>query len=194
MGHLLATGILDQGDADLVAARLGSAEMDSGYGLRTLSTRAQGFNPLGYHTGSVWPHDTALAVEGLAATGHAQVATAFVHGLVDAAEAFRYRLPELYGGSGKDSEAVPTPYPPACRPQAWAAAAPVAIITALLGIEPDVPGGTLRVAPVRPFPWRRFEVRGLPLAGGRLSVRIEGDAVGLLDVPEAVKTTTAATR
>jgi glycogen debranching enzyme len=194
MGHLLATGILEPADADLVAARLGSPDLDSGYGLRTLSTRAQGFNPLGYHTGSVWPHDTALAVEGLAATGHTQVATAFVRGLVDAAEAFRYRLPELYGGSGKDSEAVPTPYPAACRPQAWAAAAPVAILTALLGIEPDVPGGTLRVAPVRPFPWRRFEVRGLPLAGGRLSVRIEGDTVELLDVPEAVKTTTAATR
>jgi glycogen debranching enzyme len=194
MGHLLATGILDPADADLVAVRLGSAQMDSGYGLRTLSTRSHGFNPLGYHTGSVWPHDTAMAVEGLCTTGHTAVAASFVNGLVDAAEAFGYRLPELYGGSGKDAEAVPTPYPPACRPQAWAAASSVAILTALLGIEPDVPGGTLRVAPVRPFPWRRFEVRGLTVAGGRLSVRISDDTVELLEVPNGLKMTTAATR
>jgi glycogen debranching enzyme len=139
-----------------------------------------------------------MAVDGLCTIGHADVAMSYVTGLVDAAEAFGYRVPELYGGSGRNAEAVPTPYPPACRPQAWAAASSVAILTALLGIEPDVPAGTLRVAPVEPFPWRRFEVRGLTVAGGRLSVRIGGDTVELLEVPEGLepvlKTTTAATR
>jgi glycogen debranching enzyme len=194
MGHLPATGILDPADADIVAARLASPELDSGYGLRTLSTRAHGFNPLGYHTGSVWPHDTALAIEGLAMTGHPRVATAYLRGLLNAAEAFGYRLPELYGGLGAAAEPVPTPYPLACRPQAWAAAAPVSILTALLGIQPDVPGGTLRIAPVRPFPWRRFEIRGLRVGGGTLSLRIDGDTVEPIDVPEGLQTTTAATR
>lgn len=187
MGHLLETGILDADDAVAVTARLISPELDSGYGLRTMSTRSQGFNPLGYHTGSVWPHDTAMAVTGLAARGHAAAAVRFTTGLVEAAEAFEYRLPELYGGLGKDAEAVPTPYAVACRPQAWAAASAIAVLTSLLGIEPDAPGGTLRVTPVRPFPWRRFEIRGLTVAGGRLSVRIEDDRVELVDVPDALK-------
>lgn len=187
MGHLLETGILDADDATAVAARLISDELDSGYGLRTMSTRSRGFNPLGYHTGSVWPHDTAMAVTGLASGDHVEAATRFTLGLADAAEAFGYRLPELYGGLGKDAEAVPTPYPPSCRPQAWAAASAIAVLTSLLGIEPDVPGGTLRVTPVQPFPWRQFEVRGLTVAGGRLSVRIEGDEVELIDVPDALK-------
>ncbi len=187
MGHLPASGILDPYDAGLVAARLASPELDSGFGLRTLSTNVQGFNPLGYHTGTVWPHDTALAIEGLARTGHTGVATSYTEGLLRAAEAFGYRLPELYGGLGRGAEVVPTPYPLACRPQAWAAAAPVSILTALLGIAPGVPGGVLRIAPVRPFPWRRLEVRGLRLAGERLSVRVEDGRTTVLEAPDGLE-------
>ncbi|MGH3461383.1 MAG: amylo-alpha-1,6-glucosidase [Kribbellaceae bacterium] len=183
MGHLLGTGILDPTDAQLVAEQLASPALDSGFGLRTLSTNAQGFNPLGYHTGSVWPHDTALAVEGLAATNHGDVAASYVEGLVAAAEGFGYRLPEVYGGLGRAAEQVPTPYPLACRPQAWAAASPAVILTALLGIAPDVPHGDLWIAPVRPFPWRRLEVRGLRVGDGTLSVRVEDERLTVLEAP-----------
>lgn len=190
MGHLLATGILDDADAALVAERLAAPDLDSGFGLRTMSTGAQGFNPLGYHTGSVWPHDTAMAVEGLAATGHGSGAAAYTRGLVDAAEAFGYRLPELYGGAGRTVEVVPSAYPLACRPQAWAAAAPVAILTALLGLVVDVPAGTLRIAPVPEFPWRRFELAGLPVAGGTLSVRVRDGVAEVIEAPAGLKVET----
>ncbi len=186
MGHLLSTGILDPGDARLVAEQLASPALDSGFGLRTLSTNAQGFNPLGYHTGTVWPHDTAMAVEGLAATNHAAVAASYVDGLLSAAEGFGYRLPELYGGLGRAAEQVPTPYPLACRPQAWAAASPAAVLTALLGIAADVPHGDLWVAPVRPFPWRFLEVRGLRVGDGVLSVRVEDDRLTVLEAPDSL--------
>ena len=184
MGHLLATGILDPDDADMVAARLASPELDSGFGLRTLSTKAQGFNPLGYHTGTVWPHDTALVIEGLAAMNHGHVAASYVEGLLTAAEHFGYRLPELYGGLGRAAEPVPTPYPLACRPQAWAAAAPAGILTALLGIRPDAPRGRVRIAPVRELPWRRLEVAGVRVGSGVLSLRIEDGRTTVLEAPD----------
>jgi glycogen debranching enzyme len=172
MGHLLGTGILDETEEAAVAAQLASADLDSGFGLRTLSKAMTRFNPLGYHTGSVWPHDTAMAVEGLYASDHAATATSYVQGLVDAAESFEYRLPELYGGSGIQDEIRPTPYPLSCRPQAWAAASAIAVIIAALGISPDAPNGTLQIWPAEPFPWRRLELRGLRFGSSELSLDI----------------------
>ena len=83
-------------------------------GNRWIATGGGGYNvlhvnPLGYHTGSVWPHDTAMAVQGLYATGHGSRASSYVEGLIRAAEAFDYRLPELYGGRGLADESTPTP-------------------------------------------------------------------------------------
>ncbi|MFC0625607.1 glycogen debranching N-terminal domain-containing protein [Kribbella deserti] len=188
MGHLLGTGLLDPDEEAIVAARLGTPELDSGFGLRTLATTATRFNPLGYHTGSVWPHDTAIAVAGLYAAGQADIAGSFVSGLTRAAEAFGYRLPELYDGSGGGG--TPAPYPLACRPQAWAAASVVAVLVAALGIEPDVPNGVLRIAPADPFPWRRFELRGLRVGNGVLSVRVESGELTVLSAPGNLEPTT----
>ena len=81
-GRLFATGLLEPDEAADVAARLGEPDLDCGYGLRTMSADAAGFNPLGYHTGSVWPHDTGIAISGLAATGHARVAASLAAGLL----------------------------------------------------------------------------------------------------------------
>jgi glycogen debranching enzyme len=183
MGHLLGTGILDEAEEAAVAAVLASPELDSGFGLRTLSKAMTHFNPLGYHTGSVWPHDTAMAVQGLYAAGQAATATKYVRGLIDAAEAFEYRLPELYGGRGVAEELKPTPYPLSCRPQAWAAASAVAVVVAALGIEPHVPNGTLAVTPAEPFPWRRLEIRGLKLGGEALSLQVSEGHVSVLECP-----------
>ncbi|MEU4194292.1 glycogen debranching N-terminal domain-containing protein [Kribbella sp. NPDC026611] len=183
MGHLLGTGLLDADEEQTVADVLAGADLDSGFGLRTLSTTMDGFNPLGYHTGSVWPHDTAMAIQGLYATGQAGVASSYVAGLIRAAKAFGYRLPELYGGRGRGSEDSPTPYPPSCRPQAWAAASAVAVIVAVLGIEPDVPGGTLVINPA-PGPWQRLEVSGLRLGEEVLSLRLDGEELTVLEAPQ----------
>ncbi|MEV0790153.1 glycogen debranching N-terminal domain-containing protein [Kribbella sp. NPDC050459] len=174
MGHLLGTGLLDADEEQTVADILAGADLNSGFGLRTLSTAMTRFNPLGYHTGSVWPHDTAMTVQGLFASGQSEVASSYVEGLVRAAEAFGYRLPELYGGRGTSEESTPTPYPLSCRPQAWAAASAVAVLVAALGIEPDVPGGTLAVNPAESVPWDKLELDGLLVGGERLSVRWEG--------------------
>jgi glycogen debranching enzyme len=183
MGHLLGTGLLDADEEQAVADVLADAELNSGFGLRTLSTAMTRFNPLGYHTGSVWPHDTAMAIQGLYAAGHAAVASSYVDGLIRAAEAFGYRLPELYGGRGTGEENTPTPYPLSCRPQAWAAASVVAAVVAALGIEPDVPGETLVVNPAE-APWNALEVRGLRLGDEVLSVRVEDGVLTVLEAPQ----------
>ncbi|MFG2583091.1 glycogen debranching N-terminal domain-containing protein [Streptomyces malaysiensis] len=128
MAHLLGTGLLNSREADLVARRLARPDLDCGYGLRTLSSTSRAFNPHSYHCGSVWPHDTAIAVLGLAAEGHHAVAHSLAEGVVTAAEEFAFRLPELYAGtSAHDGEPV-LAYPNACRPQAWASAGAVAMI------------------------------------------------------------------
>ena len=135
LGHLLGTGILDDVQSRSVAQYLGSSQLNSGFGLRTMSTRANGYWPLSYHGGSVWPHDTAIAITGLVAEGHYDVASSLIEGLLVAAESFGFRIPELYSGEGIDSIAEPVPYPGACRPQAWSAAASFAVVHAVRKIE-----------------------------------------------------------
>lgn len=172
MGHLLGTGLLDASEEAVVARQLAGADLDSGFGLRTLSKAMNHFNPLGYHTGSVWPHDTAMTVQGLYAAGHPATATSYLLGLLDAAEAFDYRLPELYGGDGVELESKPTPYPLSCRPQAWAAASAIGVLIAALGIEPDVPGRTLDITPAKDLPWQRFKLDGVRVGDHTLSIQL----------------------
>jgi glycogen debranching enzyme len=189
IGHLLATGLLDADECALVAHRLGQPDMNSGSGLRTMTSRSPRYNPLSYHGGSVWPHDTAIAILGLAATGHHDTAASLALGLVDAAERFEFRLPELYSG-----HPMAIPYPAACRPQAWAAAAGVGVVAALLGLRPDVPAGRVEIAPVRGAAFGALDVEGLVIAGRRVHVKhdpagdpsttVDGLPSGLrLDVP-----------
>ena len=174
-GHLLGTGILSDGESALVARRLLAPDMASGYGLRTMSTADGGYSPLSYHCGSVWPHDTAIVLSGLSRTGHGTGAAALADGLLRAAESFGYRLPELYAGDASDAIARPVPYPAACRPQAWSAAAAVAILEAMLGLDADVPAGRLRVAPPAGTPLGSIEVRGLRVAGQPFGVAVGRD-------------------
>jgi len=175
MGHLLGTGLLDRQEADLVAARLAGDDMDSGFGLRTLTSRSPRYSALSYHGGSVWPHDTAIAVDGLCREGHAETAAALLRGLVTAAPSVDYRLPELYAGDPAGSTPAPAPYPTACRPQAWAAAAPVRALVAVLGVDVDVPAGVVRVPETVPAGLGRLAVRGLRVGGHRLDVEVAAD-------------------
>ena len=131
LGHLLGTGLLNRDEARLVARRLVSPELDSGFGLRTMSTDSAGYWPLSYHGGSVWTHDTAVAIQGLARDGFATEAATLAEGLLRAAVAFDYRMPELHSGDAATDVPAPVPYPAACRPQAWSAAAAVAVWAAL---------------------------------------------------------------
>ncbi len=150
IGHLLGTGLLSPEESALVARRLGAPDLNSGFGLRTLATSSLGYNPFSYHRGSVWPHDTAIAIGGLARTGGEEAqrsANLLIEGLLSAAEAFDYRLPELYSGCEKAGHRRPLPYPAACHPQAWTAASSIAVLAAHLGISPDVPNRRIVLAP-----------------------------------------------
>ena len=177
MGHLLGTGLLTPDEAGLVAARLTAEDMDSGFGLRTLTSRSPRYSTLSYHGGSVWPHDTAIAVHGLCREGHAREAARLLQGLVVAAPEFGYRLPELYTGDAASDVPTPAPYPSACRPQAWAAAAPLWALVSVLGVDVDVPAGVVRVPEHLTHldaGLRGLAVRGLQVDGHRLDIEVDG--------------------
>ncbi|HET7386086.1 MAG TPA: glycogen debranching N-terminal domain-containing protein [Nocardioidaceae bacterium] len=176
IAHLLGTGLLDAAEEDLVVARLAGPAMDSGFGLRTLSTESSGFNPLSYHAGSVWTHDTAIAVDALRRVSGPRAAEAagrLTAGIVEAARVFGWRVPELYGGQARAERPAPAPYPASCRPQAWSAASSVALLTAALGLEPDVPAGEIRVRALQPWPFGTLRVEGIRVAGERLDLTVD---------------------
>jgi glycogen debranching enzyme len=187
IGHLLGTGLLTAEESALVARRLSAPSFDSGYGLRTLGDTARGFNPLSYHAGSVWPHDTAIAAWGLARAGRYAEASRLIGGLLAAAPYFGYRLPELYAGDRRTGRLPPVPYPAACRPQAWAAAAGPLIVRTLLGLEVDAPAGRIRLRPLAPSPVGEYQVTGVRVAGGLLGVRVDAQGrAELLESPPGV--------
>ena len=131
IGHLIGTGILDPEEERDCAALLTAPSMSSGYGIRTMSTGAAGYWPLSYHGGSVWAHDTAIAVHGMLRAGLDAEARVIAEQLLDLAEGFDYRVPELHAGDARVPGGSPLPYPAACRPQAWSAAAAVVVASAL---------------------------------------------------------------
>lgn len=184
LGHLPGTGLLDPAEEALVAKRI-ATELTGEYGLRTLSPANPRFNPFGYHTGSIWPHDTAITALGLARAGHPGPAVELLTGLLRAAEHFDHRLPELYAGT----DHAPAPYPAACHPQAWSAASAVALLQAFLGLWPDVPAGRIRLTPAPNLPFERLTVAGLAVAGHPLSVQLaaHGQTAQVLAAPPGLR-------
>ncbi|WP_052667580.1 glycogen debranching N-terminal domain-containing protein [Nitriliruptor alkaliphilus] len=175
MGHVLLSGLLDDDQAAAVARRLVTPEAHSGWGLRTMATSAVGYNPLSYHGGSVWPHDTAIAAYGCALHGRTEEAETLLRGLVSVAPYFRSRLPELFAGTSREPADFPVPFPTACRPQAWAAAASLLLVRACLRPEARVPDGYVTFSPLWPPPFRRLELHDVPLAGGWLDITVDRD-------------------
>ncbi|MGA7204540.1 MAG: glycogen debranching N-terminal domain-containing protein [Specibacter sp.] len=174
IGHLLGTGLLNAKEEALVAARLVSPELNSGFGLRTMSTDSAGFWPLSYHGGSVWTHDTAIAISGLSRAGFRAEAAELSRGLLAAAEAFDYRLPELHSGDASSEVKVPAPYPAACRPQAWASASAIAVAAAAFELRPNRRDGTVQAS-------ETSELGPLTMTG----VRVGGVPVGTMHAREA---------
>ncbi|SFC01373.1 glycogen debranching N-terminal domain-containing protein [Streptomyces aidingensis] len=130
-GHLLWSGILGPEQATAVGRRLLEPDFFSGWGVRTLAAGQGAYHPLSYHCGSVWPHDNAVIALGLARYGLREETRAVARGLVRIAAAHDYRLPEVIAGYSTEDAPRPVPYPHACTPQAWAAAAPFALLTAV---------------------------------------------------------------
>ena len=137
MGHLLWSGIVHPERVSRVVDQLLSEELWTGWGIRTMASDAAAFNPISYHNGTVWPHDTALAAWGLARHGYTAEARRVGRALIEAAGHFDWSLPEVFAGYARDETPFPIAYPTAARPQAWAAGTPILLVRVLLGIEPD---------------------------------------------------------
>ena len=146
------------------------------------------YNPMSYHNGSVWPHDNALIAAGLMRYGFVDEAQQVVDGLLDAAEAFGGRLPELFCGFDRAEFGRPVPYPTSCSPQAWASATPSSSFARCCGSTPGCP--TARPGWRRPcqpgFP--DLVLRNLPLAGSRVTLDLRDGRVASLDgVPAGIE-------
>jgi glycogen debranching enzyme len=157
IGHLLWSGILDDREAAATAERLLDEQLYSGWGVRTLGAHEAGYNPLGYHTGTIWPHDNSLIAAGLARYGHHEAAATTASAILAAAPYFEHRLPEVFAGFPRPLTSVPVAFPTASRPQAWAAGAPLLLLTTLLHLHPgcteaeaDLPRSLGHVAIRRP--------------------------------------------
>ena len=126
-GQLLWSGIVPQRRAETLVRTLFSSDLWTGWGIRTLGSNEQRYNPVSYHNGSVWPHDTTIIALGLMRYGYHQRARTLREALFDlASEETDSRLPELVAGYRR-SNTPAVPYPVACRPQAWDAAALIAL-------------------------------------------------------------------
>jgi len=172
IGHCLWTGIAHKDKAAAVARHLMSDQMFSGWGIRTLATSMGAYNPMSYHNGSVWPHDNAICAAGLMRYGYIEQAQRVTACIIDAAQAFGYRLPELYCGFAREEFATPVPYPTSCSPHASAAAAPLLLLHSLLRVSPEVSTGQLWCAPEVPARYLPLRVSGLRVGKSRLAVVI----------------------
>jgi glycogen debranching enzyme len=137
MGHLLWSGIVPPERVGAVVDQLMSESLWSGWGIRTMAVDEAAHNPISYHNGTVWPHDTALTAWGLARHGYVEAARRVSRALIEAAGHFDWSLPEVFAGYARDETPFPIAYPTAARPQAWAAGTPILLVRVLLGLEPD---------------------------------------------------------
>ncbi len=144
-GHAMWTGIADESLANRHLDRFSESTMWTGWGLRTLGERMHAYDPLSYHNGSVWPHDTALCAAGAARYKRWDIVDQIVDGALDAAGHFGGRPPELFAGIARDEAPMPVAYPASCSPQAWSSASILLLIRALLDMNPSPDRASIRI-------------------------------------------------
>lgn len=184
-GHLLWARAVSEQRAAMVARSLLSEELWSGWGVRTLSTANPRYEPISYHRGGVWPHDTMLALSGLLAYGHDTEAITLAEGLLAAGAHFEFQMPELFAGFSRAQLRAPIRYPAGSAPQAWAAAVPIYLVQQLLGLRPELHEGRVSLSPRLPE-GIELELRDLQLSHGSLSVRVRGRTVLDLNAPSGI--------
>jgi glycogen debranching enzyme len=190
-GHLLFVGLPRRDRALRVTRRLLSSRFDSGWGIRTLAKDAARFNPMSYHNGSIWPHDTALALYGMARYGERQGVAKVLCDLFEAAGSFGMRMPELLCGFSREPDEPPIAYPVACRPQAWAAGSTFMMLQACLGLSIS---GTRRevriVRPTLPAGMARLSIDGLAVGESKVDLRFQliGQSVAVTPGPGSDRT------
>ena len=166
IGHLLWSGIADEDKAELCVKHLMSDELFSGWGIRTMASSEGSYNPIGYHVGTVWPHDSSFVAWGLRRYGYKAEAAKICRAILEAADLFDGRLPEAFGGYPRTKTSYPVEYPTACSPQAWATGAPLLVLRTLLGLDSD--GKHMIIDPAIPEPLGRIELLNIPGAWGRM--------------------------
>ena len=179
-GHLLFTGLPTPARAEAVSRRLLGVEFRSGWGIRTLARGQARFNPMSYHNGSVWPHDTSLGVAGMARYGERDAAAMILGEIYAAASHFHMRLPELFCGFEREPGEGPIAYPVACLPQAWAAGSVFLMLQAALGVSIDAASRTVTVdAPTLPTGIERLTISRLQVGDTSIDLAFErlGDQV-----------------
>lgn len=176
-GHCLWSGIADETKAAEIAQSLLSDDMFSGWGVRSMGEGEGGYNPIGYHTGTVWPHDNALIADGLARYGHRAEANRIVEGMLASVERFElYRLPELFGGYSRSDFGFPVEYPTACSPQAWASGTIPLLLSTLLGLRADVQRKRIEIHPMLPAisdPISYLRLSGIKIGDGELDIEVQ---------------------
>ena len=160
IGHLLWSGIVERSKARAIARHLLGPGLFSGWGVRTLAEGEARYNPIGYHVGTVWPFDNSFIAWGLRRYGFKEEAACVIAGIMAAAEVFEGRLPEAFGGYLRSATRYPVQYPTACSPQAWSTGAPLLLLRAGLGLEPQ--GDNLIVDPALPLQFGNLELLDLP--------------------------------
>jgi glycogen debranching enzyme len=168
IGHLLWSGIVDEPRAEAVVAHLMDKRMYSGWGVRTMASDQGGYNPVEYHNGTVWPHDNSLIAAGLRRYGYAAAAAKIADAMVRAAGYFDHRLPEVFAGLDQQLTHSPVEYPTASSPQAWAAAAPLHLLSTTLGLSPQE--GAPRYDPHLPPSFGHVSLRDIPGRWGRADI------------------------
>jgi glycogen debranching enzyme len=166
IGHLLWSGIVDDDKAEAVVRHLMGPKLYSGWGVRTMAEGEGGYNPIGYHVGTVWPHDNSFVAMGLRRYGYREEAARVAMHMLEAATYFKGRLPEAFAGYRRDLTEFPVEYPTACSPQAWASGAPLLLLRAILGLEPV--GNNLLVDPAIPSQLGQLELLDIPGRWGRI--------------------------
>ena len=178
LGHLLWSGIVPPERVETIANRLVGEELWSGWGIRTMSTADAAYNPLSYHNGTVWPHDTSLGAWGLARAGRAADVWTIASALLEAARFFDWSLPEVFAGYKRSETPFPIAYPTAARPQAWAAGTPILLLRLLLGLEPDPVNRELRTTATAVPEWLDgLELLGVRAFGRSWDVAVAGGRV-----------------
>jgi glycogen debranching enzyme len=172
MGHLLWSGIVPEDRAKKLVTHFFSEGMWSGWGVRTMSWDDAGYNPIGYHIGTVWPHDNSLIAAGLARYGFREEANRIAASLLEAAEYTDWRLPEVFAGYSRDEAPFPVRYPTASSPQAWATAAPFLWLRIAMGL--DVKDGTAVIDPLLPESLGEMGLTGIHAAGARWEFKGKG--------------------
>ena len=172
MGQLLWSGIVPPDRAGIVVRHLMSPGMFSDWGIRTTSKVDPAYNPIGYHMGTVWPHDNSLIAYGMARYGYRQEANRVIVAMIEAASYSENRLPEAFSGYERSFGRVPVPYPTACNPQAWASGAPLLFLRTMLGLE--VRDGRIEVDADVPPEFGRVQLVGTNAFGKRWDIEANG--------------------